>query len=160
MWNVQQYEQSTRWAVDQKVGLAVAACRSPRPDGGEFYVNLRSNLTQWQVCRPVSSGDDRIFPQTFMNLHASIALSKWFLQMSFSRLVHGSLSVHCRDPQSSAKVPKLPAHWEERFSRKGEAGNSCGNTWQGSEEFWEDVVVWCLKAQDLPNGTADPKHLN
>lgn len=87
------------------------------------------------VWYPVSSGDDRIFPQTFMNLHASIALSKWFLQMSFSRLVHGSLSVHCRDPQSSAKVPKLPAHWEERFSRKGEAGNSCGNTWQGSEEF-------------------------
>lgn len=54
-WNVQQYEQSTRRAVDQKVGLAVTACRSPRPDGGEFYVNLRSNLTQWQACRLISS---------------------------------------------------------------------------------------------------------
>eukprot|EP00434_Breviolum_minutum_P018899 symbB.v1.2.016666.t3/scaffold1250.1/size128898/8 len=49
----------------QEVTLPAGWEMQTTPDGGEFYVNLRSNLTQWQV-------------------------------------------------------PKLPAHWEERFSRKGE----------------------------------------
>eukprot|EP00435_Cladocopium_sp_Y103_P069701 s238_g33.t2 len=54
-----------REAARMRVTLPAGWEMQTTPDGQEFYVNLRSNLTQWQV-------------------------------------------------------PKLPAHWEERFSRNGE----------------------------------------
>ena len=86
MWNVQQYEQSTRWAVDQKVGLAVAACRSPRPDGGEFYVNLRSKPhsmagvsldIQWALEMT------EFFPSLLWTCTHPLHFPSGFLQMSF-----------------------------------------------------------------------------